>query len=138
MAALRQPDDGGAGGRGGDEAEERSHVEAGDLDGLDEVGYAIEVPARTLTDVLAENGAPRDFDLLSLDVEGYESSVLRGLDLERFRPRLMLIEIDDSGRRRQEVEAVIGGDYEFVERFSPLDLLYARRDAPAPATPDAG
>ena len=125
------------GARGG-EAEERSHVGAGDLEGLDEVGYEIEVTARTLTDVLAENEAPRDFDLLSLDVEGYESSVLRGLDLERFHPRLMLIEMDGSERRRQEVEAVIGRDYEYVERFSPLDLLYARRGESAPATPDAG
>lgn len=122
----------------GDAAEEQRHVRGGDLNGLDEVGYEIEVPARTLTDVLAEHGAPRDFELLSLDVEGYESSVLKGLDLERFRPGLMLIEMDDPERRRPEVEAVIGQHYEHVEQLSPLDLLYARRAGLDAATPDAG
>jgi len=53
---------------------------------------AIEVPARTLDDVLAEANAPTPIDFVSIDVEGHEVEVLRGFDLARWRPRLILIE----------------------------------------------
>ena len=50
-----------------------------------------EVELRTLDDVLAEAGNP-PLDYLSIDVEGHELSVLRGFDLARHHPRLILIE----------------------------------------------
>ena len=53
----------------------------------------IQVPARTLTSILESAGAPASFDLLSLDTEGYELSVLEGLDLNQYRPRYMVIEV---------------------------------------------
>ena len=53
--------------------------------------YRCVVPARTLTAVLEEHDLQR-IDLLSLDVEGYEMEVLQGFDLERFRPRHVLVE----------------------------------------------
>jgi FkbM family methyltransferase len=114
------------GARGGAEDEER-HVRAGDMFGLDDVAYDVSVPARTLSSVLEDANAPREIDLISLDVEGYEASVLRGLDLERFVPRFILIEMDGP-ERRAPVEAVIGDRYELVERLSPMDVLYRRRD----------
>jgi FkbM family methyltransferase len=54
--------------------------------------YVVMVPARTLDDILDEAGAPAPIDFLSIDVEGHELEVLRGFDLERWRPRLMLVE----------------------------------------------
>jgi FkbM family methyltransferase len=116
------------GARGGAEAEEH-HVRAGDMFGLDDVAYDITVPARTLSSVLDEARAPREIDLLSLDVEGLEASVLEGLDLDRFAPRFILMEMEaDAPGRRGPVEAVIGDRYELVERLSPMDVLYRRRD----------
>jgi FkbM family methyltransferase len=53
---------------------------------------AIEVPVRTLDDILEEAHAPRPLDLLSVDVEGHELDVLRGFDFARWRPRLILLE----------------------------------------------
>jgi FkbM family methyltransferase len=50
-----------------------------------------EVEVRTLDDVLAEAGNPR-LDLVSIDVEGVELQVLRGFDLERHRPAILLVE----------------------------------------------
>jgi FkbM family methyltransferase len=50
-----------------------------------------EVEVRTLDDVLAEAGNPK-VDLLSIDVEGSELEVLRGFDLERHRPAILLVE----------------------------------------------
>jgi FkbM family methyltransferase len=52
----------------------------------------IEVPARTLDDILTEVNAPVPIDLLSIDVESHEIDVLNGVTLARWRPRLILIE----------------------------------------------
>jgi FkbM family methyltransferase len=113
----------GSKGGGSDEA---AHVRAGDMHGLDDT-YDVDVEGRTLTAVLEEAGSPPEIDLLSLDVEGFEADVLRGLDLDRFRPRFMLIEIDEPReQRRVDVEAILGHRYEMVEELSPLDLLYRR------------
>lgn len=75
------------------------HV-AGPLSSLDRAGMApgatpeavIEVPIRTLDSVLEEAQAPERFDFLSIDVEGHEIEVLRGFDIARWRPRLILLE----------------------------------------------
>ncbi len=52
----------------------------------------IDVPTRTLDDILAEAGAPTPIDFVSIDVEGHEVEVLRGFDLLRWQPRLILVE----------------------------------------------
>ena len=52
----------------------------------------IDVPTRTLDDILAEAEAPTPIDFVSIDVEGHEVEVLRGFDLARWRPRLILVE----------------------------------------------
>jgi FkbM family methyltransferase len=75
------------------------HV-AGPLSSLDrdrmapgvEPEQVIEVPVRTLDDILLEAGAPIGLDLLSIDVEGHELEVLSGFALARWRPRLILLE----------------------------------------------
>jgi FkbM family methyltransferase len=77
----------------------RLHV-AGALSSLDrermapgaEPEQVIEVPVRTLDDVLAEARVPAGFDFLSVDVEGHELEVLGGFDLARWRPRLVMLE----------------------------------------------
>ena len=112
----------------GSKAAEDAHAEAGSRLGWD-VNYEVEVPARTLTSVLDEVGAPA-IDLLSLDVEGYEAEVLRGLDLDRHAPRYLLVEMLES-TLRPAVEAVLGDRYELAETLSPYDFLYCRRDGVA-------
>jgi FkbM family methyltransferase len=77
----------------------RLHV-AGALSSLDRERMApgaalervIDVPTRTLDDILREANAPVGFDFLSVDVEGHELEVLSGFDLARWRPRLILLE----------------------------------------------
>ena len=84
--------------------------------------YKVTVPARTLTSILDEVGAP-EIDLFSLDVEGYELQVLEGLDLARYRPKYMLIETDFRG----EVEAYLSvRGYEAIDELSHHDVLYKR------------
>ena len=59
------------------------------------LGREVEVRSRTLADVLAEH-LPLDvttIDLLSIDVEGYDLDVLKSNDWDRFRPRVVVIEV---------------------------------------------
>jgi len=55
------------------------------------IGNTEEVEVRTLDEVLAEAGNPK-LDFISIDVEGFELQVLRGFDLMRHRPAVLLIE----------------------------------------------
>jgi FkbM family methyltransferase len=50
------------------------------------------VPVRKLSDVLDEHAKDKSIDFLKIDVEGTELSVLRGLDLRRHRPKIILLE----------------------------------------------
>ncbi len=52
----------------------------------------IEVAVWTLDDILVEAHAPAPIDFLSIDVEGHELDVLRGFNLARWHPRLILLE----------------------------------------------
>ena len=91
--------------------------------------YRCDVPARTLTSVLDEHRMER-IDLLSLDVEGYELEVLRGLDLERLRPRHILVEV--SGTHAVGDHLVEHGYREVAELARGTlthDVLYEPRDA---------
>ncbi len=114
-------------GSGGLPVGEEEHAESGMQFGWDE-SYMVDVPARTLSAVLDEAGAPGEIDFLSLDVEGYEASVLRGLDFERHSPALVLVEMHDPAAMREGIEEALGERYEHVEQLSPLDFLYRRRN----------
>lgn len=81
--------------------------------------YDISVPARTLTSVLDQHKI-RKIDFFSLDVEGYELQALQGLDLERYRPRFMLIE----ARFRAEIDRFLNPWYEPIDVLSHHDVLY--------------
>jgi FkbM family methyltransferase len=53
----------------------------------------IQVEVRTLTSILEESGFTNEqFHFLKIDVEGAEKDVLLGLDLERFRPWVAVVE----------------------------------------------
>lgn len=52
----------------------------------------IEIKTITLNKILDDNHI-KEIDFLSLDVEGYEFEVLQGLNLNKYKPQYMLIEI---------------------------------------------
>ena len=69
-------------------------------------GYQEQKVAKHRLDTLFDRLAVREIDFLSLDIEGYEVQAMRGLDLGRYRPRIMAIEVD-SKAQEAELDAVI-------------------------------
>ncbi len=88
--------------------------------------YEIQVAARTMTDILEEAGIDK-IDFLSLDVEGYEPQALSGLDVVRYAPRFILVEIVDGDSGRERIDEILIPQYEMVKLISHHDYLYRRK-----------
>lgn len=58
-------------------------------------GDTVEAPQQRLEDVLAETGVPLGFDLLVVDVEGGEEGVFASFDLALWRPKVVIVELED-------------------------------------------
>lgn len=101
---------------------EQEHADRGiEVQRLDE-SYTIEVPTRTLTSLLDE-APPPSIDFLSLDVEGMEADVLRGLDFSRYRPRYILVE----ARFFHDVSQVLSSaGYTMHRQLTHHDYLFLR------------
>jgi FkbM family methyltransferase len=86
------------------------------------------VRLRTL-DAVLQDAAIQRLDFLSIDVEGYELEVLRGFSIERWRPRLVLIEdfAESTALHRQLTRA----GYKRVRRTGD-NSWYVPRDTPFP------
>jgi FkbM family methyltransferase len=87
----------------------------------------IAVPVRTLDDILIEAKAPAPIDFVSIDVESHEIDVLRGFDLDRWRPRLLLIEDLVMNRHLHRYLQVRG--YKWVRRTG-LNSWYVPASSP--------
>lgn len=98
---------------GDDERERLRAVRGLAQQGLPVEDRVISVTVRTLSEVLGQSRFPADFDLLSLDVEGYEIEVLKGLDLVRYRPKAICIEVQR--RNLGDVQSWLGEWYDLIE-----------------------
>ena len=79
---------------------------------------AVATPLNTL---LQQAGAPRVMDLLSLDVEGAELEVLKGVDHSTFRFKYLCIESRSAESLTKYLES---HKYSFVEKLSVHDYLF--------------
>ncbi len=91
----------------------------------------VDVKAVTLTSLLDENNVT-DVDLLSVDVEGTELDVLRGLDFDRFKPRLILLEDKHVYLQKHRFLKKLG--YRLVKRTG-LNCWYIPKGAKRPNQP---
>lgn len=89
----------------------------------------IDVPVRTLDDILDEAKALPPLDFLSIDVEGVECEVLDGFDVARWRPRLMLIE--DHITSLTVHRRLTNAGYRLIRRTGLNGWYVPRADAPA-------
>lgn len=100
------------------EREEMNHVRDGCKS--QKIGtYELNVPAATLSSILDKHSISK-IDFFSLDVEGFEMSVLKGIDFDRHRPKFMLIE----ARSRNEIDSFLNPLYEPIAELTHHDILY--------------
>jgi hypothetical protein len=120
----------------GNAGRERPLHVAGPLSSLDRRSMApgatpekvINVPTRTLDSILEEAGSPAAFDFLSIDVEEHEIEVLRGFDISRWRPKLIMIEdhVADLSKHRY----LNAAGYRIIRRYEN-NSWYAPRESMA-------
>jgi FkbM family methyltransferase len=91
-----------------------------------ETVFSFGAVARTLSSILGEASAPHVIDFLSLDVEGSELEVLKGVDHEAFKFRYMLVECRDIERLRSYLEPL---GYRLLERFNENDYMFEHAGA---------
>ncbi len=69
----------------------------------------------TLDCRLSEHAFPHEFDLLSIDAEGVDDKVLRGLDLSVWQPSMIIVEMD-----------VNSNEFSILERVNWMDAHLSR------------
>jgi len=89
-------------------------------------GQILRVQMRTLDSILEEAGI-REIDFLSVDVEGMEVDVLRGLDLQRRPAKLILIE--DHVFNYEKHNYLVGHGYKLVRRTGYNNWYIPRESA---------
>lgn len=77
---------------------------------------SIEVDCRTLDSILKEHDVKK-INLLSIDVEGFEYDVLKGLNLEIYRPDLIFIE--DHMHYKHSHRHLVNHGYKIIRRTGP-------------------
>lgn len=88
---------------------------------IEEKIYKFVVRAATLTQILDEVKAPTKIDFVSLDVEGSELNVLRGLNFQKYQVKYMLIETRDLNQIRDYLS---NKGFQLTEKFSDQDFLF--------------
>ena len=99
---------------------QRKHIENGvQVQDLKE-SYSVKVVARTLESILDDLKLPIKIGFLSLDVEGYELEVLKGLNLKKYQPTYILVE----ARNFNDINDYLTKEYELVEQMTYHDYLF--------------
>lgn len=78
--------------------------------------------AKPLSHILDDSGAPAIIDFLSLDVEGAELEVLKGMDFNKYKFKYMLIECRDIDRLSFYLKSK---NYTVVDQFTTHDYLFS-------------
>jgi len=112
MSLVKNVDD-----KGG---KEYSRIDYGELY-FGRKGKSIFVEGRTLSSII-DQGVIGVIDLLVLDIEGYEFEALLGLDLDRHRPKFIVVETLDFA----QIELYLRKYYEFERNLSHHDYLFKR------------
>ena len=107
---------------------------AGEIPDIARRIVATEVPTRTFASLCAAHGLER-IDLLVTDTEGHDWEILRGVDLDRHRPRLVVYEHFhlDAAARTACAERLRAAGYELLSEgfdtfcLDPLDDALTRR-----------
>jgi FkbM family methyltransferase len=102
-----------------------AHSGASFLANSEEKVFRFGAVAASLNSLLIKAKSPTLIDFLSLDVEGAELEVLKGIDHAVYKFKLMCIESRDEKRL---TSYLVPKGYELVEKISPHDYLYILKD----------
>jgi FkbM family methyltransferase len=83
--------------------------------------YKFVVRAATLTEILDEVKAPIKIDFVSLDVEGSELNVLKGLNFQKYQVEYILIETRDLNQISNYLSTK---GFQLIDKFSDQDFLF--------------
>lgn len=86
-----------------------------------EVQFNFGASAITLNEILIKSNAPSIIDLLSLDVEGAELEVLKGVDFNAYNFKNLCIETRDFNKINNFLKTL---NYNFVEKLTHHDFLF--------------
>ena len=78
----------------------------------------------TLEQIFLDKKISQKIDLFSLDVEGYEFEVLKGIDLSKFNIEHILVETNNLVLMRDFLDKF---NYQYVENFSHHDFFFKKR-----------
>ena len=87
-----------------------------------ETVYQFSAEAKTLTDVLKQANAPGLIDLFSLDVEGSEIEVLKGVDFSKYRFKIICVETNNFNLINKFLESQ---NYKFLKTISGHDYIFS-------------
>jgi FkbM family methyltransferase len=91
-------------------------------------GVSKTVKTSTLDSLLEARKVPARFDLLVIDVEGAEEKVLSGFDLPRWRPKVMVIELEDFHPDFEDHEEIVCSARRVRERLLSAGYKEYHRD----------
>lgn len=87
---------------------------------------SVKVPCTTLDELLRVHGVPLGFDLLVIDVEGFETEVMSAFDLDRWRPTMIIIELADA---HPDLVSTASKDHEIARTISASGYEIAYKDS---------
>jgi hypothetical protein len=101
-------------------------------DGSTNFVKTVSVRTKTLTKILDDNGCPGDFDFLNVDCEGHDLEVLSGLNLEKYCPQVICVEIWEAS---EGVDKLIGSQiHQYLTKngyslysWAILSAIYVKR-----------
>ena len=96
------------------------HINSDDLN-IYQTHKEYSVEARTLNSLFIESQCPKIMDFLSLDTEGYEIEILKGINFNEYRFKFMLIE----SRNIESLDNFLKKkNYQLIDKFSKHDYLF--------------
>jgi FkbM family methyltransferase len=83
--------------------------------------YSFKAPAVTLQKMMELSLAPTIIDFFSLDVEGSELEVLKGIDFKKYNFKFILIENRDLNKIKN---FLFDKNYKFIQNLTEIDSLF--------------
>lgn len=107
-----------------DKSKETEHINRGLQIQKIEQSYTIDLPCFTLSEVI-ERSRFKEIDLMTIDVEGFELEVLKGLDLNRHKPEFILVETWE--HEKEAVTDYLNAQYNLLTNLTERDMLFQRK-----------